>query len=164
MFECDIAHRRSVAVLCMLYKIRCNPLHPLNGALPRPYVPVPVTRGALVAHRYTYTPTPRSRTSQYHRTFILLPVSLGTILLTQYSMVWDWRVSRARPMLFYFPQRESIPILQCPTIFPFLFLLPIGWYCGTVVFGLKGCISLSLNLSLPTSFNNDDNNNNNNSF
>ena len=25
MFECDLAHRRSVAVLCMLYKIMCNP-------------------------------------------------------------------------------------------------------------------------------------------
>ena len=25
VFEYDIAHRRSVAVLCMLYKIRCNP-------------------------------------------------------------------------------------------------------------------------------------------
>ena len=34
VFECDISHRRSVAVLCMLYKIRCNPVHPLNGALP----------------------------------------------------------------------------------------------------------------------------------
>ena len=32
VFECDISHRRSVAVLCMLYKIRCNPVHPLNGA------------------------------------------------------------------------------------------------------------------------------------
>ena len=30
VFECDIVHRRSVAVLCMLYKIRCNPMHPLN--------------------------------------------------------------------------------------------------------------------------------------
>ena len=28
----------------------------------------------------------------------------GTILLTPYSMVWDWRVSRARPMLFYWPK------------------------------------------------------------
>ena len=54
VFECDIAHRRSVAVVCMLNKIRCNPMHPLNGALPGPYVPVRVTRGALVAHRYTY--------------------------------------------------------------------------------------------------------------
>ena len=52
VFECDIAHRRSVAVLCMLYKIRCNPVHPLNDAQPGPYVWVRVTRGVLVAHRY----------------------------------------------------------------------------------------------------------------
>ena len=32
----------------MLYKIMCKPLHPLNDALPGPYVPVGVTRGALV--------------------------------------------------------------------------------------------------------------------
>ena len=56
MIECDLAHRRSVAVLCMLYKIRCNPMHPLYGALPVQYVPVQVTRGAVIAHRYTYTP------------------------------------------------------------------------------------------------------------
>ena len=56
VFVCDIAHRRSVAVLCMLYKTRCNPMHQLNDALPGPYVPVLVTRGALVAHRYTYAP------------------------------------------------------------------------------------------------------------
>ena len=69
MLDCDLAHRRSVSVLCMLYKIRCNPTHPLYGALPVPYVPVRVTRGAVIAHRYTYAP-PRCRTSQYHRTFI----------------------------------------------------------------------------------------------
>ena len=63
VFECDIAHRRSVAVLCMLYKIRCKAMHPLNGALPGPHVSVRVTRGALVTHRYTYAP-PRCRTSQ----------------------------------------------------------------------------------------------------
>ena len=34
IFECDHAHRRSVAVLSMLYKIKCNPMHPLYGALP----------------------------------------------------------------------------------------------------------------------------------
>ena len=43
VFACDIAHRRSVAVLCILYTIRCNPVHPLNDALPGPYVPVRVT-------------------------------------------------------------------------------------------------------------------------
>ena len=54
VFECDIAHHRFVAVLCILYKIRCNPMHPFNAALPGPCVPVWVTRSALVAHRYTY--------------------------------------------------------------------------------------------------------------
>ena len=80
VFECDISHRRSVAVLCMLYKIRCNPVHPLNGALPGPYVPARVTRGALVAHRYTYAP-PRCRTLQYSRTFIHFSVSLWNDLV-----------------------------------------------------------------------------------
>ena len=50
-------------------------MHPLNDSLPGPYVPVRVTRGALVAHRYTYA-LPRCRTSQYHMTFVLLSVSL----------------------------------------------------------------------------------------
>ena len=50
-------------------------MHPLNGALHGPYVPARVTRGALVAHRYTYAP-PRCRTLQHSRTFILLSVSL----------------------------------------------------------------------------------------
>ena len=53
VFECDIANSLSVEVLCMLYKIRCNPMYPLCDALPWPYVPVRVTYGALVAHRYT---------------------------------------------------------------------------------------------------------------
>ena len=46
VFECDFAHRRSVAVLCMLYKIKCNALHSLYGVLPVPYVPVRVERGS----------------------------------------------------------------------------------------------------------------------
>ena len=75
VFECDIAHRRSVAVLCILYKIRCKPMHPLNDALPGPYVPVWVARGALVAHLYTYAP-PRCRTSEYRTTFVPLSMSL----------------------------------------------------------------------------------------
>ena len=59
----------------MLY----NPIHPHNGALPGPYLPVQVATGALVAHRYTYAPL-RCRTSQYRRTFIHLAVSLGNDL------------------------------------------------------------------------------------
>ena len=50
-------------------------MYPLNGALPGPYVPARVTRGALVAHRHTYAP-PRCRTMQYIRTFIPFSVSL----------------------------------------------------------------------------------------
>ena len=75
VFECDVAHRRPVAVLCMYYKIRCNPIHPLNDALPGPYVLVRVTRGALVPHRHTYAP-PRCRPSQYHIYFIPLSACL----------------------------------------------------------------------------------------
>ena len=54
----DIDHRRSVVVLCMLYKIRCNPMHSLHDAPPGPHVPVQITRGALVAHRYTLRELP----------------------------------------------------------------------------------------------------------
>ena len=61
VLNCNLSRRRSVAVLCMLYKISCNPMHQLCGALPVPYVPVRVTRGTLIAHRYTYSP-PRYRT------------------------------------------------------------------------------------------------------
>ena len=53
VFVCDLAHRRSVAVLCMLYKIRCNPVHPLNGALPGPYVPVRVSPRTLLVTPYS---------------------------------------------------------------------------------------------------------------
>ena len=56
VFECDIAHRRSVAVLCKQYNIRCSLMHLLNDVLSDPYVPVRVTSGVLVAHRYTYAP------------------------------------------------------------------------------------------------------------
>ena len=75
VFEFDLTHRRSVAVLCMLYKIRCNPMHPFHSALPVSYVLVRVTRGAVIAHRYTYAPL-RCRTSQNRRTFIPWSVSL----------------------------------------------------------------------------------------
>ena len=100
VFECNIAHRLSVPVLCMLYKIRCSPVYPLNGALPGPYVTVRETRGALVAHRCTYAP-PRCRASRAAGLLFPARCPSGTVLLTTYSMVWDWRVSKAGPMFFY---------------------------------------------------------------
>ena len=46
----------------------------------------------------------------------------GTILLTPYSMVWDWRVSRARPMLL------SLPKLLYPYYILLLFF-PFSSFC-----------------------------------
>ena len=70
-----ISATESVAELSMLFKIKSNPMHPSSNALPLPYVPASVTRGGFVAHRHSFTP-PRSRTSQYRRTFLPLSVSL----------------------------------------------------------------------------------------
>ena len=50
-------------------------MHPLSSALPFPYVPARVTRGALVAHRHSFAPA-RCMTSQYRRTFVPLSLSL----------------------------------------------------------------------------------------
>ena len=61
VFERNIAQRRSVAVLRMLYNIRFNPVHPLNGGLVGPYVPVLVSRSTFFAFRFTYEP-PRCST------------------------------------------------------------------------------------------------------
>ena len=49
-------------------------MHPLSGALPLPYVPARVTRGALVAHRHSLASS--CRTFQYRKTFVPLSVSL----------------------------------------------------------------------------------------
>ena len=59
----------------MLFKIRSNPMHPVSGALPLPYVLARVTCGALVAHRHSFAP-PHCRTSQHCRSFVPLSVSL----------------------------------------------------------------------------------------
>ena len=49
-----------------------------------------------------------------------------TILLTLYSMVWDWRASRAGP-IFIIGRSCSIPLRA---VFSFLFFPSTGWYCG----------------------------------
>ena len=144
----------------MLYKIRCNTVHPLYGALPGPYVPVRVTRCALVAHRYTYAPS-RCGTSQYRRTFIPLWVSLWNNLA---NPLYDGVglagfKSRANDFLLAL---TVLPLLWSSIVF-FLSLLSVySWHCGSAVLGLIECISLSLSLALPTFFNNNNNNNNNN--
>ena len=67
VYECDISHRQSVAVMCICC-IRSGVTQCTR--FPGPYVTVRVTRGALVAHRYTYASL-GCRTSQYRRTFVL---------------------------------------------------------------------------------------------
>ena len=74
VFECDISHRRYVAILFMLYKIRCSPVHPLNGALPGQYVPARATLSAMVAHRYTYAPPRCSAVQQNFYSLLGVPL------------------------------------------------------------------------------------------
>ena len=145
VFECNIAHRRSVAVLYMLYKIRNNSMHPFYGALPVPYVPVRVTRGALVAHRYTYAPPcwkPRSTAG------LLIPFQYLCIIILLTLAVPDG------VGLAGFKSRDNAFFYWPKLLFPFLFVLSTGWYCGAGAFGLIGCQSGSYGLALPTFFDN----------
>ena len=50
-------------------------MHHLSGALSLPYAPARVTRADLVTHIHSFA-LPCCRTSQYHRTFVPLSVSL----------------------------------------------------------------------------------------
>ena len=112
VFKCDM-----VSVLCMLYKIRSNPVHPLNGAPPGPFVRVWVARGALVAHLYTYAP-PRCRTSQYHRTFSSISVSLWNDSANPVFDGVGLSGFKSRPMLSYWP-KLLYPCYSLLLFFPF---------------------------------------------
>ena len=101
VFECDIAHRLSVAVLCMLYKISCcTPLmvlyldHMCQCGLDA------VLWSHIGTLKHHLAAEPRSTAGL----LFLFRCPSGMILLTTYSMVWDWQVSRAWPMLFYWPK------------------------------------------------------------
>ena len=114
VFECNIFNRRSVAVLCMLYKIRCTLLMVL-------YLEVMCQCGlhavlwshiGTLMHRLTAEPCSTAG--------LLFPSRCpsGTILLTPYSMVWDWRFSRAGPMLLHWP-KLLYPYYSLLHFFPF---------------------------------------------
>ena len=123
----------------MLYKIRCNPLHPLYGAVPVLYVPVRVTRGAVIAHRYTYAP-PSCRTLQYGKTFIPFSVSLWNGLsVPQFRWCCTGGFQEQGQCLFIGLAASSLFVSSC---FPFLFFHSMGCYCDAGVFGLIGCLSL----------------------
>ena len=92
--------------------------------MPVPYVPVRVTLGAFVAHRYTYAPS-SYRTSLYRRTFIPLSVSLWNYLADDLLMVWDSRVLTAILILFY--RLKVLARFLSSAIFSFsAFLMKVG--------------------------------------
>ena len=121
VFECDLAYRRSVAVLCMLYKIRYVTRRTLFMVLflcrmCRCWLHAALHIGTFMR---LLAAEPRSIAG------LLFPFQYlyRTILVTSYSMVWDWRVSRAEPMLFYWPSC-SLPFVS--SCFHFLFFHSIG--------------------------------------
>ena len=147
-----------MAVLCMLYKIRCNPIHTLYGALPGPYVPVQVTRGALVAHRYTsarlhYAP---------HSTAGSFSISVEWSLWPcHYEVGLAGSKSKANT---FFSAARSVFTSYC---FPLLYFYSKGWYCRAGVFELIGCQPYQAHArhsgkAVPTFFNNNNKNNNRN--
>ena len=134
VLDCNLAHRRSVAELCMLFKIKSNLMHPLSGALPLTYVPARITRvlWLLIGTR--------------SRLFVVGLLSISealwpslclfrAILVTMCLMVWDWRVSRAEPILSCW---HDLLFLLCLLLF-YLLLPSMCWLCGVGVFGLIEC-------------------------
>ena len=76
-----------------------------------------------------------------------------TILVILCLMVWDWRVSRAEPMLSHW---HDLLFVFCLLLL-YVFLPSMGWLCGVGVFGLIECPH-----SLPALHSGLQNNNNNN--
>ena len=122
VFECDLSHRRSVAVLCMLYKsgvtwctlfmvlflcrmCQCG----LHAVL---WLHIGTLMLLLAAE-------PLSIAGQLFAGQCLC----GTILVTPCSMVWDWQVARAWPMSFYWP---SCLLIFCLLLFSLSLLLFSG--------------------------------------
>ena len=134
----------------MLFKTKSNPIHPLNGALRLPYVPVHVTRSALVAHRHSFALPRCIRTSQYRRTFAPLSTSLWNDLS---DTVFDGVglagfKSRANPFLLVL---SALSFLS-------LAILSFSSFHGLVVWGwdlrTDRVFSLSPGLALRTPVNN----------
>ena len=126
-------------------------VHPLYVAQPVQYVPLRVSRGALVALVRLLATDPRSSA-----VLLFSSVSLWNDLVTLYLMVSDWLVSRAWPMSFI--------ALSCSLPFSLvlfsLSLLSMSWYFGAWGLLTNGCLALSDHFAWPT-FSNDNYNNNN---
>ena len=117
VFECDISHRRSAAILCMIYKIGvtlCTLLMvlSLDRKCQRGLHAVLWSHIGTLMHRLAAEPCSTAG--------LLFPSRspCGTILLNPYSMERDWRVSRAGPMLLYW-SKLLFPYYSLLLSFPF---------------------------------------------
>ena len=81
----------------------------------------------------------------------------GTILVTLCLMMWNWRPSRAEPMLSCW---HDLLFIFCLLIF-YIFLPSMDWLCMVGVFGLIQCSHSLPALHSRLQFNNNNNNNNN---
>lgn len=68
-FKWNLAHRRKISSVCMLYKIQSNPHHSLYNSLPDRFVARRNTRQALARHPLCFQSI-RCRTSQFQRCFL----------------------------------------------------------------------------------------------
>ena len=75
----DLKHRRSVASLCMFYKIFSNDFHPVRLLLPGPYVPTRMTRHNSLLNSKALRPT-KCESSQFQRSFIPSCISTWNLL------------------------------------------------------------------------------------
>ena len=154
VLNCNLFHRRSVAVLCMLYKIRCNPMYPLCRAS---------TCALCASPGYTW---------YFDRTSVYLCASPLQNLAVPQDFYSPLSLSLERsgwPCIWWCGIGEFQEQVQCLFVslvalsffvfnyFPFLFFSSIGWQCGTGVFRLIGCQSPSPGFALPIFFNNNNN-------
>ena len=127
VIECDTVHYSSVALLCMLYRIRCNPMHPLYGALP-----VQVTHYAMITHQFPNAPS-HCRISQCHWTFIPLTMSLWNDLADSVFDGVEKVGFKSNANVFFIALSCSIPL--CLLLF-----FPFSSFC--IKIGIAALVSL----------------------
>ena len=121
VFECDITRRRSMAVLCMLYKIRCNTMHRLK-LLYLGHMCQCGLHGVLWSHISILIWFLLQNFTVPQK----LSVSLWNDLVDPVLMVGDWRVSRSKGRVNAFLLAKAALSLFAFYYFPFLLFLFIS--------------------------------------
>ena len=115
----------------MLYGIRCNPMHPLYRALPRPYVPVWVNYTRCYGRTSVHLCASSLQNLAVPQDFYYpVRISVERSCVIPNVVVWDWRVSRAGPLPFNW---HGCSLSFCLLLFSFSLLLFYGlvlWACG----------------------------------